>query len=895
MKHAIGIDFGTTKTLVSWFNPKTNQVELVRLGQRGTDKIPTSIYYDQEKGFLFGEDADDQMEFAAERYKRAFKLELGSNTPSLFIDKETKFKAVELTREFLKYIKEQCEENVFMGESVSDAVITMPVAFSPAQQKELKQAALDAGFLNVSLLPEPEAAGRAFAYNNPTESYNSMMIVDWGGGTVDFAMVSRSGEKIQVNADSFDGDTQLGGEAFDELLWGYVADKIQKSDNQNRNPYDEPLEIVNNMQKKVRECKEKLSKTPTARILFAGSTGPYSTSVTQDEFSGIINDSVEEIGDRLNALLQKIQRRGGHYPEALLMIGGSSSIPLVQKILAEKSNLRCVKWQYFHEAVAIGAGIVAGNNSTSEATETKTASAQQQTSFCEKQSGFAVPSYDEIVEDHSKLDFLKKLADEGCAEAQYTLGEIYNLGHNDSLIEENPEQSFFYFSKAASQGHKEAEFTIGVYHFYGYGTPVNYEKAYFIFSADKFKADDRALAILGRMYAKGLFVQQDINKAIDFLKQAVEQDNDGAMVELALIYDGRVEFGEVEKLLRSAVQLGNSRAMALLGKYYVNHDQSNEGVELLKSAADLNNVDAMTDLGAFYYEHEQTDAALKLWKNAVEVNSPDAFYYMSVYSFDNNRENDGIRYLEQAVALGSETAMLDLGSRYRDGNCVKKDLQKALDYFIQAEECGNSKGSLLAGAVYYFNLEDSRKAEAYWEKAAALGDGEAVELLLQCFKRVYSEREEALLDAMSKIVNSARKLENFFPIKRVPQKKLINAWESYGLEQQLDETTILGLYDSTVFGGAKDGFILTWFGIAWHNIFEDSVSLSWEDMKEIESKNDLFFINDQCISILDDSVAVAQLVLKLKNCYMNYFNNYGMYTTVDEILDSLSENQSKKN
>ena len=371
MTHLIGIDFGTTKTLVACFNHETKQAELIRLG-RGIDKIPTAVYYDQKGRFLFGEDADDQMVFGAVRYKRGFKLELGSNVPSLLIDRNTRFRAVDLTCEFFKYIKGRCEEEVFNGEKVTKVFITMPVSFSPAQQKELKQAALNAGFLNVTLLTEPEAAGRAFFHINPANDLKSVMVVDWGGGTVDIAVVSRDGDAISVDANSSWGNDKLGGEAFDELLWDHVTDKIMKTDSRNRNPAKEPLEIINKMFKQVRSCKERLSKESAAKIIFSGSMGPYFENVTQAEFEDLIRHSVEDIGNKVKELLQKIRQRGGIYPEALLLIGGSSSIPLIRQVLAEKSGLKCLSWQYAHEAVAMGAAISVGEPAkTAAGTSTK--------------------------------------------------------------------------------------------------------------------------------------------------------------------------------------------------------------------------------------------------------------------------------------------------------------------------------------------------------------------------------------------------------------------------------------------------------------------------------------------------------------------------------------------
>ena len=105
---AIGIDFGTTKTLVSWFNEETGRPETIRLG-RGTDSLPTSIYIPESGEMVFGADADDMVEWGIERYSRRFKMKLGLSQPVLVFKNGngwTKYTAQELTSFFLKYVRQ---------------------------------------------------------------------------------------------------------------------------------------------------------------------------------------------------------------------------------------------------------------------------------------------------------------------------------------------------------------------------------------------------------------------------------------------------------------------------------------------------------------------------------------------------------------------------------------------------------------------------------------------------------------------------------------------------------------------------------------------------------------------------------------------------------------------
>ena len=148
---AIGIDFGTTKTLVSRFNEETGRPQTIKLG-KGKDSIPTAVYVAENGEMLFGEEADDNIEFGPERYCRGFKMKLGRSQPVLVFrkgDRSVKYTAKDLTRVFLGYVLHRVEEEVFMGNKVGKVVITCPALFSPMQREELRKAAMEAGLVDV--------------------------------------------------------------------------------------------------------------------------------------------------------------------------------------------------------------------------------------------------------------------------------------------------------------------------------------------------------------------------------------------------------------------------------------------------------------------------------------------------------------------------------------------------------------------------------------------------------------------------------------------------------------------------------------------------------------------------------------------------------------------------
>ncbi|MBE6417935.1 MAG: hypothetical protein E7033_05660 [Akkermansiaceae bacterium] len=350
--HTIGIDFGTTKTLVSRIKSRTGEAETVRLGH-GSDHISTAIYITSTGEMVFGDDADDCLADPEGIYLRGFKMQLGSETPVTIFANEagetTFYTAAELVTRYLSYIRERVQSTVFSGEPVSRAIITRPVDFSPARCEELRQAALAAGFKEVKLTTEPEAAALAYCRLNDTQAFrHSALVVDWGGGTLDFALVTRNNQRIDTHPRHSAGIVNLGGELFDQLLWDFATRQIQTSGVGKPNPFTS-LPIV-------RKSKEKLSSATqcTLRLSSEGGICPP-ISLSRTDFNKLIAPHVEQAAVKILQLLNTISKDDA--PEMLLLVGGSCRIPLIKSILESTCDLPAVSWHFSREAVALGAAL----------------------------------------------------------------------------------------------------------------------------------------------------------------------------------------------------------------------------------------------------------------------------------------------------------------------------------------------------------------------------------------------------------------------------------------------------------------------------------------------------------------------------------------------------------
>ncbi|MCQ2371397.1 MAG: Hsp70 family protein [Akkermansia sp.] len=351
----LGIDFGTTKTMAAWVNPKTGHHEVINLGEEH-NYIPTTVFLDKGGILHFGDEADDLASDAPGRYVRDFKMKLGSGAPALMCFQEGRpctRTARQLTASFLKHVKQLCEERACFC-TVDAAVITRPVNFSPAQVEDLRIAAEEAGFREVTFVTEPEAVGYAFCRLSPDQAFqHSALIVDWGGGTLDMAVVERTGDKVQTDRTRTAGENMMGGEMFDAYLWQYVSSFLREK---GADLAMQPHTVLQAAKAQVRRAKEALSKREEKELHLATANGVAPPLlIHRVDFETLIRNDVQRAADTALKLIRGEQSTTK--PEMLLLVGGTSLIPLVRSQMERQVGLPARQWQYTREAVAIGAAL----------------------------------------------------------------------------------------------------------------------------------------------------------------------------------------------------------------------------------------------------------------------------------------------------------------------------------------------------------------------------------------------------------------------------------------------------------------------------------------------------------------------------------------------------------
>ena len=331
----------------------------IRLG-RGIESVPTSVFIEKEGCFFFGAEADDRSAIAPRNYRRTFKLDIGSPTYVLSAhigEYKQKFTAADLTKKFLEYILQQCASRSYPCDR---AVITRPVGFSPVQCEQLREAALAAGLKEVEFLTEPQAAGLKYGADDIGADWQNAFVVDWGGGTLDMALISQSEQGLVAHGRYCKG-IRSGGEDFDDTLFQIVASEIRTAGcgQMLEADLDSPGWKYN-VYKQIRTAKEDLSQQNSRKITLVsheGKTYPPIT-VARETFERGIRSRLEEGAALAKDLISSIQELSLK-PSFILLVGGSSKIPAVGSALKQATGLECRTFDEAEEAVSLGAALYA--------------------------------------------------------------------------------------------------------------------------------------------------------------------------------------------------------------------------------------------------------------------------------------------------------------------------------------------------------------------------------------------------------------------------------------------------------------------------------------------------------------------------------------------------------
>ena len=351
MAKIIGIDLGTTNSCVSVMEGGEPTVITNPEGARTT---PSVVAFTKTGERLVGQVAKRQAITNPDRTISSIKRDMGTDRKVSIDDKN--YSPQEISAMILQKLKADAE--AYLGETVSQAVITVPAYFSDSQRQATKDAGKIAGLEVLRIINEPTAA--ALAYGLEKGEDQKIMVYDLGGGTFDVSILEIGDGVFEVLATS--GNNRLGGDDFDDKVMNFLADEFQK---ENGIDLRQDKMALQRLKEAAEKAKIELSGVATSNVnlpfITADATGPKHLDITisRAQFDALTSDLVEKTMEPTRNAL----RDAGLSPsdiDKVLLVGGSSRIPAVQEAVQKFIGKEPHKGINPDECVAIGASIQAG-------------------------------------------------------------------------------------------------------------------------------------------------------------------------------------------------------------------------------------------------------------------------------------------------------------------------------------------------------------------------------------------------------------------------------------------------------------------------------------------------------------------------------------------------------
>ena len=373
MGRIVGIDLGTTNSLVAYLDPRTGQPTCIP-GPYDKTLCPSVVSRDPDGGIVVGEPARRRLLTQPERTIYSVKRFMGRGPADvqdelkLFpfrIDPSSKnvirvmlgekaFTPPEISAFILRELKNWAE--TYFGETVDRAVITVPAYFNDAQRQATKDAGKIAGIEVLRLVNEPTAA--ALAYGLHEKQRGKVAVYDLGGGTFDISILklisTSDGDIYQVL--STNGDTHLGGDDIDNLLQSFVHELILKHDAIDFSPHSE---LAQELRKELIDVKHQLSESEAATLRFVLPNGQvFVHEFTRGALDALIRPVVDRTMGPLKQALADAQLKRADMDEVVL-VGGTTRTPLIRRTVAEFFDRKPHIELNPDEVVALGAAVQA--------------------------------------------------------------------------------------------------------------------------------------------------------------------------------------------------------------------------------------------------------------------------------------------------------------------------------------------------------------------------------------------------------------------------------------------------------------------------------------------------------------------------------------------------------
>ena len=351
MSKIIGIDLGTTNSCVAVME---GGQPVIIPNAEGSRTTPSVVSFNKDGERIVGQVAKRQAVTNPDRTISSIKREMGT-TYKVTIDGKA-YTPQDISAMVLQKMKETAE--AYLGETVTQAVITVPAYFNDSQRQATKDAGRIAGLEVLRIINEPTAA--SLAYGLDKEGTQKILVYDLGGGTFDVSILDIGDGVFEVL--STNGNTRLGGDDFDQRIIDYVAEQFKR---ENGMDLRQDKIAAQRLKEAAEKAKIELSGTTTANInlpfITADATGPkhLDMTLTRAKFDELTADLVEAT---MEPMRKALSDAGLTYNQIdkIIMVGGSTRIPAVQEAVKKVTGKEPFKGINPDECVAIGAAIQGG-------------------------------------------------------------------------------------------------------------------------------------------------------------------------------------------------------------------------------------------------------------------------------------------------------------------------------------------------------------------------------------------------------------------------------------------------------------------------------------------------------------------------------------------------------
>ena len=351
MSKIIGIDLGTTNSCVAVME---GGKPTVIANQEGARTTPSVVAFTKTGERLVGEPAKRQAVTNADKTIASIKRDMGTDRGRTIDDK--KYSPQQISAMILQKLKADAEN--YLGEKVTEAVITVPAYFNDAQRQATKDAGKIAGLDVKRIINEPTAAALAYGLDN--ESEQKIMVYDLGGGTFDVSIIEIGDGVIEVLATN--GDTHLGGDDFDQKIIDWMLAEFKNAEGVDLSNDKMALQ---RLKEAAEKAKKELSSATTTNInlpfITATAEGPkhFDMNLTRAKFDELTSDLVERTAIPVQNAMKDAGLNNSDIGKVLL-VGGSTRIPAVQEKVKQLTGKEPNKSLNPDECVALGASVQGG-------------------------------------------------------------------------------------------------------------------------------------------------------------------------------------------------------------------------------------------------------------------------------------------------------------------------------------------------------------------------------------------------------------------------------------------------------------------------------------------------------------------------------------------------------